>query len=191
MGPGAPTPFSWGVAVNVTEAAYRFVSGRYMLSGELRLGRGELMDRIERAEGGPGAAARSLGVTQRTWQRWRSGEVRRLKPANAASLRLAVRRLRLSPGRERRLRAAGLAGHAPSFTVRGWLIVSSDERYREDAEKGKGVPIGSYISEEVDRIGPVVDAFLRGDDDGMTEAFQAALDDYVAGEWTDIDLVTF
>lgn len=176
--------------MNVTEAAYKFVSGRYALGGELRMGRGELMDRIERAEGGPGAAARAMGVTSRTWQRWRSGEIKKLKPAHAASLQLAVRRLRLSAGREKRLRAAGRAMDAPGFTVRGWLIVSNDERYRENAEGG-GVPIGLNLSQEVDRIGPIVDAFLRGDDEAMTAAFQAALDDYVPGEWTDIDLVTF
>lgn len=176
--------------MNVTEAAYKFVSGRYSLGGESRLGRVELMERIERAEGGPGAAARAMGVTQRTWQRWRSGEIKKLKPGNANALRLAVRRLRLAPGRERRLRAAGVEMYAPGFTVRGWLIVSNEERYREGVD-GKGVPIGKHLSQEVDRIGPIVDAFLRGDDEAMTEFFQKALNDYVAGEWTDIDLVTF
>lgn len=171
--------------MNVTEAAYRLVSGRFSLVGEARLGRGELMDAIEAKLGGSQEAAGALGVSVRTWQRWRSGQVKKMKPANARALRLAVRRIRLSPGRERRLRAAGAAFDAPT------LVVTGDFRVSNEVREGKVAPIGKYLSTEFDRLGPLVDAFLAGDDDKMTEAFQAASNDYQAGEWLNITKVEF
>lgn len=173
--------------MNVTEAAYRLVSGRFSLRSEGRLGRGELMDAIEKAFGSAKGAAGALGVSDRSWRRWRSGETRRLKPGHALGLVQAVRRLRLSPARERRLRAAGRAQDAPSWFVHGTFLVSNDER------PGKKAWVGRYLSDKkgVDRIGPIVDAFLAGDDEAMTAAFQVASDDYQPGEWITITKVEF
>ncbi len=176
--------------MNVTEAAYRFVSGRYALGSEARMGRVELMGAVE---GSQRAAAAALGVSQRTWERWRSGQIVRMRPRNAAALRLAVRRLRLSPRREKRLRAAGRDGLAPTLTVSGVQHVSNDRklRGRDRGEGMEGAPVGIHLRDGVDRIGPVVDAFLSGDDEEMTDRFQALLDDYVPGDWENISGVTF
>lgn len=171
--------------MNVTEAAYKLVSGRYSLRSERRMGRGELMDVIEGKLGGSKAAAGLLGVSQRTWQRWRSGQVQNLKAGNALALKQAVRRIRLAPSRERRLRAAGKACFAPTLVVKGTFKVSNEDRPKKVA------PIGRYLDAVQDRIGPIVDAFLAGNDMGMTEAFQVMSDDYVAGDWVDITHVEF
>jgi len=121
---------------------------------------------LERAYGGPRAAATIVGVSYRTWQRWRSG-AGLPSPVNAVRLGDLIRRARLRPGRERRLRQAD----PPMILFRGEVWYSST-RERE-------IDLGPHVHEGA--VGELIDAYLSRDDAGMDELFRALMHEYVQG----------
>lgn len=139
---------------------------------------------LERAHGGGAAAARAVGVSLRTWQRWRvaaagtaSAARERQRPSKASELRLtqAVRRARLKPGREARLRRSRV------LRVTGEYVVSSDRRQRSE-------DIGPHVGA---LRGKILDAYLAGDNREMARLFTRALDEYIDGLEVHITKIEF
>jgi hypothetical protein len=129
---------------------------------------------IERRGVDPGAGAAAVGVTRRTWNRWKSGQSRP-SAAHAERLSLLTRRVRLPAGRERRLRTK-----EPSVIIRATFRYSKDVRQRT-------VDVGPYV--DMDRV---VDAYLAGDDAGAAGAIDEAIDEYVAGmDVTGVETIYF
>lgn len=150
------------------EAAYRWVSGGKTLSSERRLGMAGRMAEIQKAAGTQAAAARAAGVDRRTWQRWAAG-TQKPKPATLARLGPAVRRARLSPRREQRLRSG-----QGTLKVSGIMVISSDRRHRSITLDGDEI--------NPDALGALVDAFLSGaDEEQLGEHLDDVMQDYVAG----------
>lgn len=160
------------------QAVYRMVSGRWSASSEDRASLPERMTEIERAAGTKTAAARSAGVSLRTWQRWRAG-TQRPRPAALARLRGVQRRTRLSPAREARLRSG-----RGVLVVEGQLRVSSDSRHRTVAVDGQDV--------DDDARDALVDAYLRNDADAMEDALNGWLAAYWPGMVAEeVDRISF
>lgn len=110
---------------------------------------------IARRSPSTGAAAELLGISERTWRRYRHAE-RIPTPSKQQGRNLATmvvraqRRLRLTPARERELRRA----HYPTVKV-ARLVVSSEE-------KGRTIDYKPHLIQS-NVMDQVVDAFLAGD----------------------------
>jgi len=148
----------------MSEAVYRALSGRQSGPGAEMKGLGVSdMARAVRADAGSQkAAAAQLGVNVATFRRWESGRVKAPKGLGtlAQAARAAMRRARMSPGKEKRLRGT------PNVAVGGEITVSRDTRNRT-VQLGGDMPRGT--------LGPVVDAYLRGDDVAAGAAMHAAI----------------
>lgn len=133
---------------------------------------------LERSAGGPGAAARQVGVSDRTWRRWKSGGGQPA-PNNQRELGRALRRARLRPGRERRL-----IGRKPKIIFRGTVRFSADVRERD-------IDLSPFVDDAFMR--DLTAAYLRGDDRGMVEIFEErGLGSYLAGlEIIHVDSISF
>lgn len=150
------------------EAAYRWVSGGKTLSSERRLGMAGRMAEIQKAAGTQAAAARAAGVDRRTWQRWAAG-TQKPKPATLARLGPAVRRARLSPGREQRLRSG-----QGTLKISGDMRVSSTVKHRDIELAGEDI--------NPDALNGLVDAFLAGaGEDQLGEHLDDVMQDYFGG----------
>jgi hypothetical protein len=128
------------------------------------------LNAIERSYGGVGpehrkAAALGSGVSLRTWERWRAGTQ---KPGRRSveRIRLAARRARLAPGRERWMTGK------PYVRITAEFWVSNEKRKRT-------IEPGPYMAKGWMR--PVIDAWLKGNDGTADGLIWAALDDYVPG----------
>ncbi len=148
----------------MSEAVYRALSGRGTgPDREMRgLGVSDMAREVRAAAGSQKAAAAQLGVNVATFRRWESGAIKAPKglAGLAQAARAAMRRARMSPGKEARLRGK------PNVTVGGEIRVSNDTRNRT-VQLGGDMPRGT--------LGPVVDAYLRGDDAGAAAAMEAAI----------------
>lgn len=125
---------------------------------------------IVKAAGGPGAAARAIGVHPATLRRWRAGQT---SPSarSAPLLAKAVRRARLAPGRERRIRAAS---------------PSQDVRQRDNGrERTLGPGSLRWDDDASDRL---VDAFLDGASPAeLRRIFKEGIRDRFYSAWVDAD----
>lgn len=153
----------------VEDAVYEAITGESR-SGEPSSLLGQLTDIRENA-GSWKATAELIGVTDSTLRKWRRGQTggKGIKSPGAKSrnaIRGAVRRARLSDRREQYLRGRLAAGARLDATVK----VSDDERPRT-------IDLSVDITQGA--LGPMVDAFLRGDDEAAADAFQQAIaEDY-------------
>lgn len=148
----------------MSEAVYRALSGRS--TGPDRELRGmsvaDLAHAVRAGAGTQRAAAAQLGVNVATFRRWESGRVKAPKGLGGLvqAAKAAMRRARMSAGKERRLRGQ------PPVLVGGEITVSNDTRTRT-TQVGGDLDAGA--------LGPVIDAYLRGDDQGAGDAMNAAL----------------
>ena len=139
-------------------AAYQLVTGGRSLSGERASSVAARMTELEQAAGSKQGAARLAGVAPRTWRDWRRG-THAPSRASAERLRGALRRVRVDPRREARLRRFGSGG--VTIRIKGRFRVSEDERDRTLNLRSGNIPAwGRGIP------GALVDASLRGDDAG-------------------------
>ncbi len=164
-------------------AAYRAVSGRLGPRGEAGPDFRSRLLRVVAASGSVAGAARDLGVPRRTLRRWLSGESQppaaRRAQVDAAALAL-VRRARLNPDREKRLRKA-----------RTVVIVAT---YRYDALKKPGITprtitfrLGANGSDgmRAGAVGLLLSAFLGGTSGDDSYATQPGLFEPLAYSMTD------
>jgi DNA-binding transcriptional regulator YdaS (Cro superfamily) len=154
------------------EAAYKWVTGGKSMRTEGRMSMRDQMAAVEKSAGGKAAAARAAGVSPTTWRRWAAG-TQKPKPARVASLagtaRAAVRRARLSPGRESRVRG----GEVP-LSISARMVISSDERDRDIDLEGDDLDPGA--------LDALVDAYLAGADaDELAERLDEVMWSYVPG----------
>lgn len=126
---------------------------------------GKTLAELERLAGGKKEAARAAGVSDETWRRWRNGSQ---KPSRGKleGLESALRRGRLRPGREGRLRRPGAA-----VTLSGRVRVSNDSRDRT-------IDLAAMGDLDLDAL---VDAYLAGDEELQQKLIQDAVDTYVPG----------
>jgi hypothetical protein len=150
--------------VNIKEAVSRALTRRAASTGEGVTSR--TVAELERHAGGHAAAAREAGVSPETWRRWRNG-TQTPSRRRREGLEAAVRRARLRPGRERRLRES-----RPAITLTATVRVSSDTRERT-------IDLGAYA--EPGYMGELIDAYLDGNEDRQTELIEGLLDSYVPG----------
>lgn len=161
----------------IAALVYRGVTGgRYALAGELASIERRLAS-LERAYGGVRQAAAATGVSTRTWQRWkvaaeaRPGERRERQGVSAkseAKLKQAMRRSRLGPRREQRVRQSSIQLHVKS---------RYDEEPRTLDNSNLDLAPGT-----ADRM---TDAYLVGDDAGMADALLGGVRDAFYAEWLD------
>ena len=116
------------------------------------------------------------GVSRSTWGRLRRDPGRRVTPRIQDALRLAQRRARLSAGRERRLRAP-----RPGIRYRGWVKISQDARFRtfKIGELTDPSPPAPPIIAGM--LGPVLDAWLLGNDDAAEQRFMGPIEARMGG----------
>lgn len=114
------------------------------------------------------------GVSERTWRRLRADPARQVANATRQALRSAQRRSRLSATRERKLRAP-----RPGIQVKADVEISNGTKHRwlhvgrwPDPPPGYGEPITGMLN-------PVLDAWLRGDDEGAARAFMTPISDQI------------
>jgi hypothetical protein len=156
------------------------VTGR-SLSGEHDATVHERMSELERAAGGKGAAARMAGVSERSWRDWRRG-THNPSRLSAERLRGAVRRARLSPGRETKLR-----DFRGAVTITGKFRVSKDVRMRKVKMTRNNLPKHAH-----DIPGRIVDDVLSGDDQTAGDRLLGLVGAYAPGmEVQDIRRSTF
>lgn len=149
------------------DAAYQLVSGRYAAASERTATIAVLQRELERSAGSGKAAARAAGVSPTTWRNWAKGRATP-KLQSLQKVRDAVRRARLAPARERKIRAG-----VGIFSMDAELTVSSDTRRRSFSWSGSG--ISQAHRDEM------VDAYLAGSPDRMGAAMSAWAADYVGG----------
>jgi hypothetical protein len=128
------------------------------------------------AELGAAEAARRVGVSPRTWRRWKAGG----QPAgrNAAALgteaSASARRQAIAPRREKRLRTKGafvrVAGQIGGDTPGG-------PRRRNNTRQRTIGAEGTSIHLDGGDMGAILDAWEAGDDEGALEALRDALAD--------------
>lgn len=153
--------------MDMTEAVYRAFSGRSPVTELRGLDVPELVRTVERSSGSQKTAAATLGVSPSTLRRWKAGtsKPRALGPLQTAA-RAAIRRARLGPRKEKKIRGAG------PWSVTGVVVISSDSR-RRTIQPGNDLPAG--------QLAPALDAYLRGDDLAAAAAVERAIDAFVPG----------
>lgn len=164
--------------MRIGDAAFRLVSGGRAARTDRGLSLQGRMSEMERAAGSKTAAARSAGVTLRTWQRWRAG-TQKPRPATLRRVEEASRAIR-NPGRRGRI----LAGS-------GTVVIKADVRVSRDTRDGRTV---SFSLGDVDPANrrDLVDAYDSGNVDALGEALQAVVEDYVPGmELLDVQSIRF
>jgi hypothetical protein len=155
---------------NLFDAVYRALTGGYSPRGEGSLRR--QMRTLESKHGGVRAAAADAGVSESTWRRWRKGRSTP-KPENADKVK-AARRRALVPEERRRLvsRSTGIRPSDPGLAIKATVTVSSDTRPGRLLRLGPWLPPG--------RLDRMTTAFLDGDDEGVRQEIQDAVNEYVA-----------
>lgn len=118
------------------------------------------------AAGGPGAAARAIGVHPSTYRRWRAGTTRP-NPRSVDLVRGAIRRLRLDPAREERLRNRG--------NSQFYMIVFDRSSERRRTLKA------SQLRLSPDAINHQIDAFLSNE--SLSDAFLSDVGDDWYRDW--------
>lgn len=158
----------------MTRALYRAITGRYAAHTEPSTFAGQV-DAVARRYG----TRPPEGVSARTWRRWRHDVAAGRAPRVSARLRAALgdaqRRVRLSAARERKLRRRE---PRPFIGIAGLIEVSSESRRRKIviSEPGGGwpdAPEGTGLPPITGMLGPVLDAWLAGDDVAVYQAFMA------------------
>lgn len=125
---------------------------------------------VVRAAGGPTAAARAIGVHPSTMRRWRAGKS---SPSarSAPLLMSAVRRARLTPAREKRIRRSNVTLH---LQYRGEI--------RERDVNNGNLSLSPNVGDDL------CNAFLRGaGTDELRRIFKNAVRDRWYSEWIDAD----
>lgn len=148
-------------------AIYRAITGRYVPETEPRTVSG-MVDAIARRYG----TTPPEGVSSRSWRRYRSdvaaGREPRVSPRIFGVLRGMQRRVRLSAAREAKLRRRR---PRPFVGVAGDIQVSSDRRRRKLVVSGwPDPPEGMGLPPITGMLGPVIDAWLAGDDEAAAAA---------------------
>lgn len=130
---------------------------------------------------GPAEAHRTFGVSTSTWKRWRNGEVKRFargKPKSA--IEKAIRRARLSPTREKKIRAAGKPDtKGTPLVLKGASVWVSKKK---EADKARTtVQVGASLADDLNCNALIVDAFLSGVPGAMADAIHYVVSEYVTG----------
>jgi hypothetical protein len=167
-----------GDAVEMTEAVYKALSGGRSLAAENRalnaMAVPELVATVVAGTGTYRAAAAVLGVHVSTLRRWRAGG--KPLPDRHGNLRTvakaAMRRARMGPRREKKLRGA------VPWTIAGRVYVRSGKNPGAD-DRRRTLRVG--IDRGTGSLEPALDAYLAGDDQGAAHAVERELDAYVAG----------
>lgn len=142
----------------------------------------KLIEALEKAAGSGRKAAAAAGVPETSWRRWRSGSG---KPSGAHQaqldkarerLRQDVRRKRLAPGREKRLRAS-----PPRLTIAWSFQISSTPETRKRTFPGEFVGQEQWAA----MWGRVVDDYLAGGDgaEPVADMVDKAIDEYANDEF--------
>lgn len=132
------------------------------------------MDEMERLLGSRRAAREAAGVSQRTWERWRSG-AQRPSAAKLSALRLAQRRARLNVVKEQHIRGRGWHAAPAGLTIKGRFQVSSEKSRERTINPGPFMP---PMVPGPDVFGPMIDAYLRGDDQAAAAILEAGVNHY-------------
>lgn len=173
--------------MGIFDKVYRYITRGRSPATEGRRGLPEMIRQQEIKHGSGRAAARAWGIPESTWRSWRNGRPAKAKHSTVIDALKAEhvkteRRARLSPGREKKLRAGTAAPgplHAQFGDVTGTLIISSDERTRS-------IDLSQWITPESEQA--IVDAYLSGRDGAVEQAIKDAMDDYVPGVWSDLEV---
>lgn len=128
-----------------------------------------MVGEVERFAGSGRAAARLAGVPESTWRGLRAGRVASPKEPTVNALRRAQRRVRLSRGREARIR------NGAPFGVRGTVVVSSDVRPE------RPLVISGWKAWDAMAAGSMLDKWLQGDDAGAEQVIRDAIAQEVPG----------
>ncbi len=127
----------------------------------------EMLAELVRIAGSGAKAAKLVGVSHTSFNRWRRG-VQKPK-AGADAVRQALRRQYLPAGKEKQIRTGALRLSLTATDIR----VSSDSRPRT-------IRVGSHIP--LPLMGRVVTAWLKGDDKRVENTLRNAIDKhYVPG----------
>lgn len=127
------------------------------------------LDEIKSASGSDKATSQALGVSDRLIRYWRRGE-RNPGPAQVAALDILLRRVRLSPARERRLKSTRpLTIDALVKYSQEWM----DRRFKVSSSAAKHQPKAGHYD-------AVIDRWLDGDD---ITAVDTLVDDIVYGDY--------
>jgi hypothetical protein len=166
---------------NLVDPLYRGITARYVRKTEGRSVAGMIHDL--RALGTTPPA----GVSGRTWRRLRAEPDRNVTPATFNALRAAQRRLRLTGRREAILRSP-----RPGIEIKADVLVSSV------LQKGRTLHVGTWPDSDIPghppitgMLGPVLDAWLAGDDDAAADALIRPASAGMGGHGVKLDNVEF
>lgn len=127
-------------------------------------------------------AARAMGVSPTTFSRWRNWVfdtekgVKQRPSVSKLAMTKAIRRLALTPERERKIKQKQLK-------MRLWALMGRSEYFN----KRKGAQVGNYFPEGPALHWPngvmpaIIDAWLEGDDDEADQLIRAAVRQFYEG----------
>ncbi len=150
--------------MNLGDAIYRRMTGGKSPATE------GAMREIEAFAGGKAAAARLVGVHPATWRRWSAGGGQSKGSANL--LKMASRRVRLSPGREERIRNTDPRD----------VEIRTKEKHsgRERTIDGVGMALDDQVMDLI------VDKYLQGASPAeLGKTFRDSIQDPFYYEWTE------
>lgn len=167
---------------SIARAAIRGLSGRGIPRDESPAA---MADRLIKHYGTQRAASQATGIPERTLRYMKAG--RAPSKGNAAKLTGGERRVRLSPGREARLRGAT----EPRVRVTG------DVTHQQDYTSKRRIQLGRLIEQQYpgasqEFVNDLLDRYLEGDDQGMVDLIRENVGDvYAGGELDNADSIYF